>query len=78
MNMKDRFWTRLGKTCSILVVIWICFIKLFNRSKILKAVDIDTSEEDLNSLLEEEYWKSWYRREFNTSKFYLFDFLDLK
>ena len=51
MNMKDRFWTRLGKTCSLLVAIWIHFIKLLNRSKILKAVDIDASEEDLTSLL---------------------------
>ena len=52
MNMKNRFWTRLGKTCSLLVAIWIRFIKLLNRSKILKAVNIDTSEEDLTSLLE--------------------------
>ena len=50
MNMKSRFWTRLGKTSSLLVAIWICFIKLFNRSKIMKAVGIDTSEKDLTSL----------------------------
>ena len=67
--MKDRFWARLGKTCSLLVAIWIQIIKLLNRSKILKAVDIDASEEDLTSLLEEEYWKSSYMREFNTSSF---------
>ena len=57
MSMKDRFWSRLGKPCSLLVAIWIRFIKLFNRSKILKAVDIETSEEDLTPLLEEEHWK---------------------
>ena len=51
MNMKDRFWARLGKTSFPLVAIWIHFVKLFNRSKIMKAVDIDSSEEDFTSLL---------------------------
>ena len=50
--MKDRFWARLSKPCSLLVSIWIRFIKLLNRSKIIKAVKYDNSEEDLTSLLE--------------------------
>ena len=49
--MKDRFWETLGKTCSILVAIWIHFIKLFNRLKIKKAAKIKTSEKDLALLL---------------------------
>ena len=51
MNMQDRFGARLGKTCSILVAIWIHLIKLLNRSEIKKATKVKTSWKDLTSLL---------------------------